>query len=164
MNLSIIQGLRRNAGYNLAGLGEIFDSAFLTSSQKKLALLAHRPHCEWTRLELFSPKLCSALCDPIDCSLPGSSVHRVSQAAVGYHFLLRGIFQTQGVNPHLLDWQVDFLPLSHQESPRLEYFITFHRAGILPSNEGSLIQIRKQISKNSAYRNIPFSVGADAKY
>ena len=127
MNLGIIQGLCRNAGYDLAGLGEIFDSAFLASSQKKLAPLAHRPHCEWTRLQLllFSPKSCPALCNPIDCSLPGSSVHRVSQAGVGCHFLLQGIFLTQGVNPHLLDWQVDSLPLSHQGSPSLEYFITF---------------------------------------
>ena len=29
----------------------------------------------------------------------------------------RGIFLTQGLNPHLLHWEVDSLPLSHQESP-----------------------------------------------
>ncbi|MGE2757601.1 hypothetical protein, partial [Escherichia coli] len=33
---------------------------------------------------------------------------------VGCHFLLQGIFPTQGSNPHLLHWQVDSLPLSHQ--------------------------------------------------
>ena len=32
---------------------------------------------------------------------------------VGCHFLLQGIFLTQGSNPHLLRWQVGFLPLSH---------------------------------------------------
>ena len=36
---------------------------------------------------------------------------------VGCHFLLQGIFLTQGLNPHLLHWQVDSLPLSHQRSP-----------------------------------------------
>ena len=32
--------------------------------------------------------------------------------AVGSHFLLQGIFPTQGLNLHLLHWQVDSLPLS----------------------------------------------------
>ena len=37
---------------------------------------------------------------------------------VGCHFLLQGIFPTsQGLNPRLLHWQVDSLPLSHQGSP-----------------------------------------------
>ena len=33
---------------------------------------------------------------------------------VGCHSLLQGIFPTQGLNLHLLHWQVDSLPLSHQ--------------------------------------------------
>ena len=39
------------------------------------------------------------LCNPMDCSLPGSSVHGISQAktlGVACHFLLQGIFPTQG--------------------------------------------------------------------
>ena len=36
---------------------------------------------------------------------------------VGCHFLLQGIFLTQGSNPSLLHWQVDSLLLSHQGSP-----------------------------------------------
>ena len=36
---------------------------------------------------------------------------------VGYHFLLQGIFLTQGLNQHLLHWQVDSLPLNHVGSP-----------------------------------------------
>ena len=32
---------------------------------------------------------------------------------VGCHFLLQLIFPTQGLNPGLLHWQVDYLPLSH---------------------------------------------------
>ena len=34
-------------------------------------------------------------------------------AEASCHFLLQGIFTTQGSNPHLLHWQVDSLPLSH---------------------------------------------------
>ena len=44
-------------------------------------------------------------CDPMDYSLPGSSVHGVfpgKKTGVGSHSLLQGIFPTQGSNPHLL--------------------------------------------------------------
>ena len=44
---------------------------------------------------------------------PGKNV------GMGCHFLLQGIFPTQGLNPHLLHWQVGFLPLSHQGHPYL---------------------------------------------
>ena len=37
----------------------------------------------------------------------------------GSHFLLQGIFQTQRLNSSLLHWQVDSLPLSHQENTLL---------------------------------------------
>ena len=43
-----------------------------------------------------------------------------NDAGVGCHFLLQGIFLTQGSNPHLLGllpWQADSLPLSHLGSP-----------------------------------------------
>ena len=36
----------------------------------------------------------------------------------GCHFLLPGGFPTQGLNPSLLHWQADFLPLSCQRSPQ----------------------------------------------
>ena len=35
---------------------------------------------------------------------------------VDCHFLLQGIFPTEGLNTHLLHWQVDSLLLSHQGS------------------------------------------------
>jgi len=41
-----------------------------------------------------------------------SQIFRVQ--LVGCHFLLQGIFLTQGLNPYHLHWQVDSLPLSHQ--------------------------------------------------
>ena len=59
---------------------------------------------------------CPTLCDPMDCSPLGSSVHGIfpgKNIGVGCHFLLQGIFLTQGLNPSLLQWQVDSLPLSH---------------------------------------------------
>ena len=61
--------------------------------------------------------LCPALCEPMNCSQPGSSVHGISQARIlewGGIFFCGGIFPMEGSNPsllHLLCWQVDSLPL-----------------------------------------------------
>ena len=38
---------------------------------------------------------CLTLCDPMDSSQPGSSVHRIFQDRAGCHFLLQRIFPTQ---------------------------------------------------------------------
>ena len=64
-----------------------------------------------------SLQLCLTLCNPMDCSPPGSSVHRTLQARMGCHVLLQGIFLTQGLNPRLLYlsllyWQAVSLPLA----------------------------------------------------
>ena len=48
---------------------------------------------------------------------------------VGYHFLLQGIFLTQGWNLHLLNWQADSLPLTHLGSVALLY-VVFYYVGI----------------------------------
>ena len=48
---------------------------------------------------------CPTLCDSMDYGPPGSSVHGDSpgkNTGVGCHFLLQGIFLTQGSNPDLL--------------------------------------------------------------
>ena len=48
---------------------------------------------------------CPTLCDPMDYSPPGSSVHGDSlgkNTGVGCHFLVQRIFLTQGLNPGLL--------------------------------------------------------------
>ena len=45
------------------------------------------------------------LCNPMDCSLSGFSVHGISQTRIlelGCHFLLQGTFPTQGLSPHLM--------------------------------------------------------------
>ena len=62
-------------------------------------------------------QLCPSLCDPMSCSLTGSSVHGNSpgkNTGVGCHALLQGVFPTQGSNPCLsclLHWQAWSLPL-----------------------------------------------------
>ena len=57
------------------------------------------------------------LCDPMDCSLPGSSVRELFQArmleCIAPVSLLQGIFLTQGLNPGLPHWGQSLYPLSH---------------------------------------------------
>ena len=56
----------------------------------------------------------------MDCSMPDSSVHGISQARVLEQITIsfsRGIFLTQGLNQCLLLWQADSLPLSHLGRP-----------------------------------------------
>ena len=57
-------------------------------------------HCRHTCVLTQS---CPAVCDPIDCSPPGSSVRGIFPAQrAGCHFLLQRIFPTQELSPHLL--------------------------------------------------------------
>ena len=55
----------------------------------------------------------------MDYSPPGFSVQGIfpdKNTGVSCHFLLQGFFPTQGLNPGLLHWQSDSLPVSHQGS------------------------------------------------
>ena len=61
---------------------------------------------------------CLTLCNPMDCSPPGTSVHGDSPGrttGVGCHVLLQGILPTQGSKLSLPHWLRGFL-LSHQGS------------------------------------------------
>ena len=60
---------------------------------------------------------CPTLCNPMDCSPPGSSIQGDSpgkNTGVGCHALLQGIFLSRGLNPpllFLLHWQAGSLTL-----------------------------------------------------
>ena len=69
---------------------------------------------------LLSIQSTPTFCKPMVCSPPGSSVHGdspVKNTGAGRHFLLQGIFPTQGSKPRRLHWQAGSLPLSHLGSP-----------------------------------------------
>ena len=66
------------------------------------------------------------MCGPMDCSLIASSVHGTLQGkntGVGCHDFLQGIFLTQGMNPCLLHWQADSLPLTTREAQGSSYHV-----------------------------------------
>ena len=63
---------------------------------------------------------CLTLCDPLDWiahQAPLSVEFSCKNTGAGCHFLLQGIFLTQGSNLHLLHWQVDSLSLGHLGKP-----------------------------------------------
>ena len=68
----------------------------------------------------YALQLSPTLCNPINCSPPGSFVHWTSLARILQWFAMpssKGIFLTQGMNPCLQDWQADSLALRQQWSP-----------------------------------------------
>ena len=72
---------------------------------------------------------CVQLCNPVDCSLPGSSVHGILQERILEWVAIsfsRGIFSTQGSNPGLPLCRQTLYPPSHQGSPNnvAEKFLT----------------------------------------
>ena len=71
------------------------------------------------KMEVLVAQLCPTLCNPMDCNLPGSTVHGDSpgkNTRVGSHSHLQGIFPIQGLNPGLLHCRQILYPLSHQGS------------------------------------------------
>ena len=87
----------------------------------------------WTQFSLVQEykvlvaQSCPTLCNPMDCSPPGSSVHGDSpgkNTGVGCHALLQGIFPTQGSELCLLCflyWQTGSLPLVPPGKPKRKW-------------------------------------------
>ena len=83
----------------------------------KICLMSN--HLQSWPMLCFITKLYPTLCDPMDCSPPGFSVHEDfpgKNTEVGCHALLQGIFPTQGSDPGLpyCRWFLDHL--NHQGS------------------------------------------------
>ena len=99
----------------------------LASHQQNMAKVIGCCVCVWVCVCSVT-QLCPTLGNPMDCSLPGSSVRGISQARVLDWVTIspfQGIFLTQGSNLCLLGlpyWQVDSLPLHHLGSPLGYYY------------------------------------------
>ena len=71
-------------------------------------------------VKVLATQSCPTLCDPMDCSPSGSSVHGDSpgkNTGMGIHSLLWGIIPTQGSNSGLLHCRRILYHLSHRGSP-----------------------------------------------
>ena len=76
---------------------------------------------------------CLTLCNPMDCSPPGSSIHGIFQAGILEWVTIsysRGIFLIQGSNPsllHLVCRQMNSLPLNQLGSLTSSSLFSIHR-------------------------------------
>ena len=121
----------------------------------------------WSVLCLVD-QLCTTLCDPMDCSPPGSSAHVASpgkNTRVGCHALLRGIFPTQGLNPGLQHCRRILYCLSHQGSPRILEWITysFSRGSFWPRNRTGVSCIAGGFFTSWAIRGAQFDLRLSQK-
>ena len=73
-------------------------------------------------------QLCPAVCNPVDYSLPLSSVHGILQAGILEWVAVsfsKGICPTQGSNPGLPHCRQILYPLSYQGSPQYLYIFVY---------------------------------------
>ena len=94
-------------------LSPSFNNCVLRPQYKSTIILENDEKCLVTQL-------CPTLCNPVDCSPPGSSVRGDSpgkDTGVGCHALLQGIFPTQRSNPGLPHCRQILYHLSHWGSP-----------------------------------------------
>ena len=78
-------------------------------------------------------QLCLTLCDPMDYSLPGSSIHGILQARSGLQCPPPGDLPNPGVKHRSSTLQADALPSEPPEKPHLEIRGSFwHLPGWVP--------------------------------
>ena len=114
-------------------------SFFFFSFTKMWPMLHRKGHkrqrSSWGKVKSESEvaQSCLTLCDPMYHSLPGFSIHGIfpgNSTRVGCHFLLQGIFRTQGSNPGLPHRRQKLYPLSLQG-----------RGGLIPVDKGTLCSL-----------------------
>ena len=89
---------------------------------------------------------CPTVCNPMDCSLPGSSVHGDSpgkNTGMGCHAAIQGIFPTQGSNPGLPHCRRT-VPSKPPGNPWILQWVAypFSRWSSWPRNQMSLLHYR----------------------
>ena len=102
------------------GQGSRRDTATFPGSHGSEAQnLCCRQSCHMASLQCLCcclvAKLCLTLCNPMDCSPPGSSFMGLSRQEYwsGLPFPPPGLLPTRRSNPRLQHWQADSLPLCH---------------------------------------------------
>ena len=99
-------------------------------------------HCKSTTMLCLVAQSRPTLCNSMDCSPAGSSVHVNSpgkKSGMGCHVLLQGLFPTQGSNPGLPHCRRILYHLSHQESLPIIFFKACYYASL--NNSLCLIKI-----------------------
>ena len=82
----------------------------------------------WWLCAVLNAQSCPTLCNLMDCSPPGSSIHGDSpgkNTGVGCRALLQGIFPIQGLNPGLPHGRQILYHLSHEGSPSILAWVAY---------------------------------------
>ena len=122
-------------------VAEIWSKSRLTFLSPKMIQHGRRVNSDvYCELLCLVTQSCPILCDAMDCSLPGSSVHGDSpdkNTGVGYYAFPQGIFQTQQSNPGLQHCRRILYCLSHQGSLRIleQVAYPFSRGSSPPRNQ-----------------------------
>ena len=113
-------------------------------------------------------QVCLPLCDPMDCSLPGSSVHEIFQARILGRVATSSskgwIFPNQGSRLCLRHWQVDSLPLSHLGSPLLLIVVqslSIVRLFATPWTAACQAPLSMRFSRQRYWSGLPFPSSGD---
>ena len=76
----------------------------------------------WLKMKMLVTQSCLILCDPMDYSLPGSSIYGILQARILEWVAIsfsRGVFPTQELNPGHLHCRWILYQLSYEGSPHV---------------------------------------------
>ena len=95
---------------SLACGNQVLSSTFLLLYGGLTLVINSKFYLIFVREHVLITQLCLTLCNPMNGSPPGSSVHGILQARrrVGCHSLLQGICLTQGLNLDLLHCRQNF--------------------------------------------------------
>ena len=123
-----------------------------------LLIICLRNQKKWSEVT----QLCPTLCDPVDCSLPRSSIHGIfpgQSSGVGCHFLLQRIFPTQGSNLGLPHCRQTPYHLS-QEEPEEPVIIIWGTRGQI-ANTHWIIEKAREFQKNIYFCFIDYAKAFD---
>ena len=113
------------------------EQTYIAKHQKITANHKKSRHLSFSTFNIYVLVLvsqsCLILCNPMDCSLPGSSVHGILQTRILEYSLLRGIFPNQETEPRFPTSQADPLrseppgkPFIVWEEAHWSYFFGIH--------------------------------------
>ena len=115
-NIVLISGVHQRGSVIYIYFQIIFHFRLLQDTKYRSLCYPVNPCCFSVLCLCLVAQSCPTLCDPMDCSPPGSSIHEDSpgkNTRVGCHALLQGIFPTQGSNPGLLHCRQVLYHLCH---------------------------------------------------